>query len=229
MGYRDLNNRGLHAMRMQQFMQQGGQPQMAPQAKSPIDDLIPAIKSALEQGAPLPEIIIRLAQGQVPIDAIQEALMAAGIDQQEIMQAFRMIEQQQAQAQAEADQMEGPVEPSAQPQEGGPAPEMAPEQAQMPMAQEGEEIAFAQQGQNNVGPSINSDIPEYQEPIEEIISERRGEDGKIINDSFEYKKTTDPNTGQVFYERRSKDRKGKYKDWTDAGEEGSTSYRALGS
>ncbi len=204
MGYRDLNNRGLHAMRMQQFMQEGGQPQMAPQmapqAKSPMDDLIPAIKAALEQGAPLPQIIVSLAQNQVPIEAIQEALMSAGIPQEEIMQAFQMIEQQQAQAQAEAEQMEGPVEPTAQPQEAGPAPEMAPEQAQMPMAQEGQEIGFAQQGQNNAGPSINSDIPEYQEPIEEVISERLDEDGNVIKDNYEYKKTTDPNTGQVFYE-----------------------------
>jgi hypothetical protein len=173
MGYRDLNNRGLHAMRMQQFMQQGGQPQMAPQAKSPIDDLIPAIKSALEQGASLPEIIVRLAQGQVPINAIQEALMAAGIDQQEIMQAFQMIEQQQAQAEAEADQMEGPVGPSAQPQEGGPAPEMAPEQAEMPMAQDGEEI------------------------------KSKG--------GYDYKKVTDPETGEATYFTKKKGRK----DWKD--------------
>ena len=91
------------------------------------------------------------------------------------------------------------------------------------MAQEGQEIEFAQQGQNNVGPSINSDIPEYQEPIEEVISERLDEDGKVIKDNYEYKKTTDPNTGQVFYETRKKGSK----NWTNAGEEGSTKYRAI--
>lgn len=218
-------------MRMQQFMQGGGQPQMAPpqmEAKqSPIDELIPAIKSALEQGAALPDVIVSLAQNQVPIQAIQQALMAAGIAQEEIQQAFQMLQQQQAELESQSQQTEGPIEPSAQPQEGAPAPEMAPEQAQMPMAQEGAEVGFAQQGQNNVGPSINSDIPEYQEPIEEVISERLDDEGKVIKDPYEYKKTTDPNTGQVFYERRRKDRKGKYKDWSDAGEEGSISYRAI--
>jgi len=227
MGYRDLNNRGLHAMRMQQFMQGGGQPQMAPpqmEAKqSPIDELIPAIKSALEQGAALPDVIVSLAQNQVPIEAIQQALMAAGIAQEEIQQAFQMLQQQQAELESQSQQTEGPVEPSAQPQGGAPAPEMAPEQAQMPMAQGGAEIGFAQQGQNNVGPSINSDIPEYQEPIEEVISERLDEEGKVIKDNWEYKKTTDPNTGQIFYERRKKGSK----NWIDAGEEGSNSYRAI--
>jgi hypothetical protein len=227
MGYRDLNNRGLHAMRMQQFMQGGGQPQMAPpqmEAKqSPIDELIPAIKSALEQGAALPDVIISLAQNQVPIQAIQQALMAAGIAQEEIQQAFQMLQQQQAELESQSQQTEGPVEPSAQPQEGAPAPEMAPEQAQMPMAQDGTEVGFAQQGQNNAGPTVNSDIPEYQEPVEEVISERLDEDGKVIKDNYEYKKTTDPNTGQVFYETRKKGSK----NWTDAGEEGSTKYRAI--
>lgn len=231
MGYRDLNNRGLHTMRMQQFMQMGGQAQMAPEAKSPMDDLIPAIKSALEQGAPLPQIIVSLAQNQVPMEAIQQALLSAGVGQEEIMQAFQMIQQEQAQAQAQAEQMEGPVQPSAQPQEGGPAQEMAPQQAQapMPMAQDGEEIGFAQQGQNNAGPTVGGNIPEYQESLvnEEIISERLDENGNVIKDPYEYRKTVDGNTGGVFYERRRKDRKGKYKDWSDAGEEGSKSYRAI--
>jgi len=47
MDYRDLNNKGLYAMRMNNFMQSGGQPEEPVQGESPIDELIPVIKSAI--------------------------------------------------------------------------------------------------------------------------------------------------------------------------------------
>ncbi len=260
MGYRDLNNRGLHAMRMQQFMQEGGQPQMAPQAKSPMDDLIPAIKAALEQGASLPELIVRLAQGQVPIDAIQEALMAAGIDQQEIMQAFQMIEQQQAQAQVQTDQMEGPVEPTAQPQEGVPVQEMAPGQAQMPMAQGGAELRDlmptesdgpkspfysrdkivgvfgemvgqgytpdeAQKNLYNAGVISEQDYEFVQQVKQDFVrglgSKKRKlqEGGEEIKSSggYDYKKVTDPETGEATYFTKKTKGSGNWKDLQSEG------------
>ena len=138
MDYRDLNNKGLYAMRMNNFMQSGGQPEEPVQGESPIDELIPVIKSAIDQGVALPQLILSLAQNQVPMPAIQEALMAAGIPQEEIVQAFQALEQEQAQAQAEVQQMEGPVESAEPMQEAAMDPNEGMEQ--MPMAQDGEEI-----------------------------------------------------------------------------------------
>lgn len=138
MDYRDLNNKGLYAMRMNNFMQSGGQPEEPVQGESPIDELIPVIKSAIDQGVALPQLILSLAQNQVPMPAIQEALMAAGIPQEEIVQAFQALEQEQAQAQAEVQQMESPVESAEPMQEAAMDPNEGMEQ--MPMAQDGEEI-----------------------------------------------------------------------------------------
>jgi len=138
MDYRDLNNKGLYAMRMNNFMQSGGQPEEPVQGESPIDELIPVIKSAIDQGVALPQLILSLAQNQVPMPAIQEALMAAGIAQEEIAQAFQALEQEQAQAQAEVQQMESPVESAEPMQEAAMDPNEGMEQ--MPMAQDGEEI-----------------------------------------------------------------------------------------
>ena len=56
----------------------------------------------------------------------------------------------------------------------------------------------------------------YSQPIEDIISDRP-------NDSYEYKRITDPSTGISTYQQR---RKGT-NTWKSAGKEGSTGYRAV--
>ena len=121
-------------MRLNSFMQGGGEPMETRQAKSPMEDLIPAIKAAMQQGTSTSEIILTLAQNEVPNEVIQEALTSAGISQEDVMAAFQELEQQQTQAQSEVESMEGPVSPDMQ--------EAAPEemaQPQIPMAQDGVE------------------------------------------------------------------------------------------
>jgi hypothetical protein len=134
MQYKDLNDKGLHSMRLNSFMQGGGEPLETKQAKSPMEDLIPAIKAAMQQGTSTSEIILTLAQNEVPIEAIQEALASAGISQEDVTAAFQELEQQQTQAQSEVESMEGPVSPDMQ--------QAAPEevgQPQIPMAKDGVE------------------------------------------------------------------------------------------
>ena len=48
----------MHSARMKNFMQQGGQPQQEASPNDPMEQLVPAIKSALEQGMPLEDIQI---------------------------------------------------------------------------------------------------------------------------------------------------------------------------
>src|SRR6056300_1425570 len=105
MRYKDLNNKGLYSMRMNDFMQMGGQP-MVQENTNMMEEIVPAIQSALDQGTPLVQIIIALAQNQVPIEAIQQSLMSVGVSQEEFMTAVQELQQAQAQAQAETETIE---------------------------------------------------------------------------------------------------------------------------
>lgn len=130
MHYKDLNNKGLYSMRMNDFMQMGGQP-MVQENTNMMEEIVPAIQSALDQGAPLVQIIIALAQNQVPIEAIQQSLMSVGVSQEEFMAAVQELQQAQAQAQAETETIEGPIEAGPPQEMEGSMPE------EMPMAQTG--------------------------------------------------------------------------------------------
>jgi hypothetical protein len=130
MRYKDLNNKGLYSMRMNDFMQAGGQP-IVQENTNMMEEIIPAIQSALDQGTPLVEVIIALLQNQVPIEVVQESLMSAGISQEEFMVAVQELQQAQAQAQAQSESIESPVEP------GSPQEMEGPMQQGMPMAQMG--------------------------------------------------------------------------------------------
>lgn len=134
MHYKDLNNKGLYSMRMNDFMQMGGQP-MVQENTNMMEEIVPAIQSALDQGAPLVQIIIALAQNQVPIEAIQQSLMSVGVSQEEFMAAVQELQQAQAQAQAETEGIESPIEAGPPQEMEGSMPEEMPEE--MPMAQMG--------------------------------------------------------------------------------------------
>ena len=87
------------------------------------------------------------------------------------------------------------------------------------MALHGRHPSFGVQGglryRFQPGGEIEEDMM-YSQPIEDIISDRP-------NDSYEYKRITDPATGTSTYQQR---RKGT-STWKDAGKEGSTGYRAV--
>lgn len=182
MSYRNLNNKSFHSNKIKNFLQGGGEPSQVENPKDPQEELVPLIKSAIEQGAALPQIIASLAQNQIPIDIIQEALISAGIPQEEIAAAFQEIEQLQAQDQQA--QAEGPIQPSPEqaiPGEQMPPEQMAPEGAMppgmAPMMQEG--------GENEEMQSRDG------EPIESIIDDSK--------DGYDYKKIEDPQTGEMTY------------------------------
>jgi len=145
MRYKDLNNKGLYSMRMNDFMQMGGQP-MVQENTNMMEQIVPAIQSALDQGTPLVQIIIALAQNQVPIEAIQQSLMSVGVSEEEFMTAVQELQQAQAQAQAETETIESPIE-------AGPPQEM---EGSMP-----EEIPMAQTG----GSTPSLDDPKYIEML----------------------------------------------------------------
>jgi hypothetical protein len=125
MRYKDLNNKGLYSMRMNDFMQTGGQP-IVQENTNMMEEIIPAIKSALDQGTPLVEVIIALLQNQVPIEVVQESLMSAGISQEEFMAAVQELQQSQAQAQAQSESIESPVEPGSPQEMEGSMPQGMP-------------------------------------------------------------------------------------------------------
>lgn len=169
-------------------MQTGGEPQMQPQgqdempasANDPMEQLVPAIKSAIEQGMPLAQLIMTLAQNEVPMEAIQQGLVSAGLSEQEIMGAMNELQEQQT-----APAPEGPIQPTqGEPAEGQikrPPVDMVREgqPSQTPIAQDGAEV----------------DDLDYSAPIEDIITDR--------GDGYHYKKITDPRTGEMTYFTKS--------------------------
>ncbi len=172
-------------------MQTGGEPQMQPQgqdqmpasANDPMEQLVPAIKSAIEQGMPLAQLIMTLAQNEVPMEAIQQGLVSAGLSEQEIMGAMNELQEQQT-----APAPEGPIQPTqgepVEPAEGQikrPPVDMVREgqPSQTPIAQDGTEV----------------DGIDYTAPIEDIITDR--------DDGYHYKKITDPRTGEMTYFTKS--------------------------
>lgn len=195
----NLNNRSLHSARMKNFMQQGGQPQQQASPNDPMEQLVPAIKAAIEQGMPLAQLILTMAQNNIPMDVIQQGLVVAGIPEQEIMGAMNELQQQQQQTQQEAP-IEGPIQPT----EGEPAegqPKMPPvdqvqegQPSQTPMAQDGAEI------QELDDEEMQS---REEEPIEELVTD--------YGDGYHYKKITDPSTGEMTYFTKS----AKGKKWRD--------------
>lgn len=185
-------------------MQQGGQPQQQASPNDPMEQLVPAIKAAIEQGMPLAQLILTMAQNNIPMDVIQQGLVVAGIPEQEIMGAMNELQQQQQQAQQEAP-VEGPIQPT----EGEPAegqPKMPPvdqvqegQPSQTPMAQDGAEI------QELDDEEMQS---REEEPIEELVTD--------YGDGYHYKKITDPTTGDMTYFTKS----AKGKKWRDLQESG---------
>mgnify|MGYP003638368802 CR=1 FL=1 len=184
-------------------MQTGGEPQMQPQgqdqmpasANDPMEQLVPAIKSAIEQGMPLAQLIMTLAQNEVPMEAIQQGLVTAGLSEQEIMGAMNELQEQQT-----APAPEGPIQPTqGEPAEGQikrPPVDMVREgqPSQTPIAQDGAEV----------------DGLDYSAPIEDIITDR--------GDGYHYKKITDPGTGEMTYFTKSA--KGtKWRDLQESGNE----------
>lgn len=110
----DINNKGLHTMRMRNFMQSGGQPSVQSAATQPkgqqeIEKFVPEIKAALQKGAPLTEIILMLVQKEMPIDLVQQLLMSSGIEENELLNAFEEIQQAQIQDEVASTQIPMPV------------------------------------------------------------------------------------------------------------------------
>ena len=65
--------------------QQGGeQENQQPELNPALEDLIPSIKAALEQGTSVKELISELAQQQIPITDIQSALSQIGMSEDQI-------------------------------------------------------------------------------------------------------------------------------------------------
>lgn len=95
-------------MQQQQEMQQAG-----------VSDLVESVRSAIEQGADIKQVIVELANQRIPTEDIQQALLAAGNDESDIMDAFSELESMQRQA----------------------AQEKAQQQPQQQMAQDGDEVS----------------------------------------------------------------------------------------
>jgi hypothetical protein len=95
-------------MQQQQEMQQAG-----------VSDLVESVRSAIEQGADIKQVIVELANQRIPTEDIQQALLAAGNDESDIMDAFSELESMQRQA----------------------AQEKAQQQPQQQMAQDGNEVS----------------------------------------------------------------------------------------
>jgi hypothetical protein len=204
---------------MRQFMQEGGQPNMAA-ANPTIDQLLPAIKSALEQGASLPEIIMGLTQQEVPMEIIAQAMQSIGVPEEEFAMAM-----QQLQGGAPQDQMAQQAPPM--PPQGGPegAPmDPAMEQAMMeqmasqgmPMAQEGAETGGNYEDSMLYIGDMGEDAPTY-EPRETVITD--------YDKTYHYKQVVDPNTGETKY--YSKDTRYKRPQWKDAGKPGDQNYDSI--
>lgn len=92
-------------------LQQGGSNKSkATQSKNPmLSDLIPSIKSAIDMGASVKELMFELIQQNIPDQDINDALVESGISQDAINEAQAEIQeesmrQMQAQAQAQAEQ-----------------------------------------------------------------------------------------------------------------------------
>ncbi len=187
----NLNNRSLHSARMKNFMQQGGQPQQEASPNDPMEQLVPAIKSALEQGMPLAQLILTMAQNNIPMDIIQQGLAVAGIPEQEIMGAMNELQQEQQQSQQQAP-AEGPIQPT----EGMPA-EGQPKMPAVDQVQEGQP-RMAQDGAE-----VGGDEIDYSAPVEDVVTD--------YGDGYHYKKITDPSTGEMTYFTKS----AKGKKWRD--------------
>ena len=184
-------------------MQQGGQPEQQASPNDPMEQLVPAIKAAIEQGMPLAQLILTMAQNNIPMEVIQQGLAVAGIPEQEIMGAMNQLQQEQQEAQQQAP-AEGPIQPT----EGMPAegqPKMPPvdqvQEGQLRMAQGGVEI---QELDNEEMQSRE------EEPIEEVVTD--------FGDGYHYKKITDPTTGDMTYFTKSAKGK-KWRDLQEAGQE----------
>jgi len=95
--------------------QQGGeQENQQPELNPALEDLIPSIKAALEQGTSVKELISELAQQQIPITDIQLALSQIGMSEDQIAGAFRELqEEQQAVQQQQARPVGQPAPPQA--------------------------------------------------------------------------------------------------------------------
>jgi hypothetical protein len=124
---KNLNNRGLQAMKMNSFMQNaiipstpvvdlqsGGQPSVQSAATQPrgqqeIEKFVPEIKAALQKGASLTEIILILVQKEMPIDMVQQLLMSSGVEENELLNAFEEIQQAQIQDEVASTQISMPV------------------------------------------------------------------------------------------------------------------------
>ena len=95
-------------MQQQQEMQQAG-----------VSDLVESVRSAIEQGADIKQVIVELANQKIPTEDIQQALLAAGNDESDIMDAFSELESMQRRV----------------------AQEKAQQQPQQQMAQDGDEVS----------------------------------------------------------------------------------------
>ena len=141
----NLNKGSLRNTKTKNFMQEGGQPQMQASPNDPMEQLVPAIKAAIEQGMPLPQVILTLSKSQVPMEVIEQGLVIAGISEQEIMSALNQLQQQQAQSQ-EAVAVEGPIQPTeptpaeAQPKMPAVDQTIKGQPMQVPMAEDGMEF-----------------------------------------------------------------------------------------
>ena len=205
---KNLNDRSLYQMRMNQFFQEGGQPEMA--APNPgMEELLPTIKAALEQGASLVEIIITLAEQQVPIEAIAEAMQSMGVPQEEFVAAVQEI---QASAQQGAPQ-QGPEGMPPEAQDAAVDPQM--EEAQMQQMQEGMPLAQAgtETGENDPFVEFDATEGEPVETIKELEGDKR----------YDYKEVYDPATDTYNY--YYKDKRGK--TWKNAGKSGDQGYDAI--
>jgi len=95
-------------MQQQQEMQQAG-----------VSDLVESVRSAIEQGADIKQVIVELANQRIPTEDIQQALLAAGNEESDIMDAFSELESMQRRVMQEKSQ----------------------QQPQQQMAQDGDEVS----------------------------------------------------------------------------------------
>ncbi len=95
---------GQQQAAQQQAAQQQAAQQQAEMQQAGVSDLVESIRGAMEQGADIKQVIVELANQRIPTEDIQQALLAAGNDESDVMDAFSELESMQKRVQQEKTQ-----------------------------------------------------------------------------------------------------------------------------
>jgi len=103
---KSLRQEGGQQANQQQAEMQQAQMRQAQMEQAGVSDLVEGIRSAMEQGADIKQLIVELSNQRVPTEDIQQALLAAGNEESDIIDAFSELQSMQEKAMQEKPQQQ---------------------------------------------------------------------------------------------------------------------------